>query len=235
MDRLSKRDSEFASRVRARFLFPSRSASPTRAAFAPPGPGAQSVPRPHRSYAALRLPCRFGMPPVCPRPCLTSRGSLGAPAVGFGGYPSQFPAGPQSDSHSHGSESPLHRGRTGTSQVTGPSSSAVPRSTTPPVPLRLAIAPPGVLPSGYLSPWASGMFNDFGAAPLGPPARLATLQPPPRGGRLQAWLPACRLRFGWVGIAPTGRLIRVLVYIPTSSLTGMAWSLPGTRCRASGR
>jgi hypothetical protein len=29
-----------------------------------------------------------------------------------------------------------------------------------------------------------------------------------------------------VGIAPTGRLIRVSVYIPTSSLTGIAWSLP---------
>jgi hypothetical protein len=29
-----------------------------------------------------------------------------------------------------------------------------------------------------------------------------------------------------VGIAPTGRLVRVLVYIPTSSLTGIAWSLP---------
>ncbi len=30
-----------------------------------------SVPHLHRSYAALRLPCRFGMPPVCPRSCLT--------------------------------------------------------------------------------------------------------------------------------------------------------------------
>ena len=29
-----------------------------------------------------------------------------------------------------------------------------------------------------------------------------------------------------LGIAPTGRLVRVSVYIPTSSLTGIAWSLP---------
>ena len=28
------------------------------------------------------------------------------------------------------------------------------------------------------------------------------------------WLPACWLRFGWVGLAPTGRLLRVSVYIP---------------------
>jgi hypothetical protein len=42
---------------------------------------------------------------------------------------------------------------------------------------------------------------------------------------LQVWLPACWLRFDWGGLAPTGRLFRVLVYIPTSSPTGIAWSL----------
>jgi hypothetical protein len=43
-------------------------------------------------------------------------------------------------------------GRTGVSQVTGPSSSGVPQSSTPPVPLRLALTPPGVLLSRLPSP-----------------------------------------------------------------------------------
>jgi hypothetical protein len=67
-----------------------------------------------------------------------------------------FPAGPQSDSHSPRFRVPLLPGRSGASQVTGPSSSVVPRSTTPPVPSRLALSPRGVLPSGSLNPWASG-------------------------------------------------------------------------------
>ncbi len=29
----------------------------------------------------------------------------------------------------------------------------------------------------------------------------------------EVWLPACWLRFDWVGLAPTGRLIRVSAYI----------------------
>jgi hypothetical protein len=33
-----------------------------------------SVPQRLRSYAALRPPCRFDTPPVCPRSCLTSQG-----------------------------------------------------------------------------------------------------------------------------------------------------------------
>jgi len=49
----------------------------------------------------------------------------------------------------------------------------------------------------------------------------------PSRARLQAWLPACWLHFGWVGFAPTGRLLRVSVCHPqTSSPTGIAWSLP---------
>jgi hypothetical protein len=54
-----------------RLMFPSRGSASTRAAFAPLGPGAEPVPHLHRSYAALRLPCRFSTPPVCPRSCLT--------------------------------------------------------------------------------------------------------------------------------------------------------------------
>jgi hypothetical protein len=46
--------------------------------------------------------------------------------------------------------------------------------------------------------------------------------------RFQVWLPACWLGFGCAGLPPTGRLIRVLVYIPTSSPTSIAWSLPPT-------
>jgi hypothetical protein len=76
---------------------------------------------------------------------------------------------------------------------------------------------------------STGILCHFGADTGGPPARLTTLQPCPHGRRLQVWLPACWLRFGWVGLAPSGRLIRVSVYIPTSSPTGIAWSLPRQR------
>ena len=65
----------------------------------------------------------------------------------------------------------------------------------------------------------------FGADTGGPLTRLATLQPPPYEDDCKPGYQPCRLRFDWVGLAPTGRLIRVLVYIQTSTPTGIAWSL----------
>ena len=102
---------------------------------------------------------------------------------------------------------------------------------------RAAVDHPARLPSTRHSASGSAAFRDrdtlstrdlriSGLLSCGPPARLTTLQPCPHGRRLQVWLPACWLGFDWVGLAPTGRLIRVSVYIPTSSLTGIAWSLP---------
>ena len=72
--------------------------------------------------------------------------------------------------------------------------------------------------------------NDyFEAAFLRPTRSPGCASTAPSRARLQTWLPACWLRFGWVGIAPTGRLIRVSVCHPqTSSPTGIAWSLPET-------
>lgn len=69
-------------------------------------------------------------------------------------------------------------------------------------------------------------FRDFGAASCGPPRSpdyASTGSSPER--RLQVWLPACWLDFDWMGLAPTGQLIRVSVYIQTSPLNGIAWSL----------
>jgi hypothetical protein len=109
-------------------------------------------------------------------------------------------------------------GRTGVSQVTGSSSSAVPQSTTPPVPRRLASIASGSAAFRDRDTLSTRDLRISGLLSCGPPARLTTLQPCPHG--------ACWLGFDWVGLAPTGRLIRVSVYIPTSSLTGIAWSLP---------
>jgi len=104
-------------------------------------------------------------------------------------------------------------GRSGVSQVTGSSSSAVPQSTTPPVSPRLASNASGSAAFRDRDTLSTRDLRISGLHSCGPPARLATLQPCPHGKRLQAWLPACWLGFGWVGLAPTGRLIRVSVYI----------------------
>ena len=91
-------------------------------------------------------PCRVSMPPVCPRLCLTSRASVGSVhhIISSWGRPSgRLPP------TARRSGSPVLRrpvpttGRSGVSQVTGPSSSAVPQSSTPPVPLRLATSASG--------------------------------------------------------------------------------------------
>jgi hypothetical protein len=73
---------------------------------------------------------------------------------------------------------------------------------------RAAVVHPAGPPSARPSASGSAAFRECdplsirnllisGLLSCGPPARLATLQPRPRGRRLQAWLPACWLRFGW--------------------------------------
>ena len=118
-------------------------------------------------------------------------------------------------------------GQSGVSQVTGPSSSAVPQSTTPPVSLRLAYSASGNAAFRVGDP-LSIRNEGFEAAFLRPTRSPDYASTAPSRIQLQVWLPACWLRFDWVGLAPTGRLIRVLVYILTSSPTGIAWSLPPT-------
>ena len=104
-------------------------------------------------------------------------------------------------------------GQSGVSQVTGPSSSAVPQSTTPPVPLRLAFSASGSAAFRVGDP-LSIRNEGFEAAFLRPTRSPDYASTAPSRVQLQVWLPACRLRFGWVGLAPTGRLLRVSVYIP---------------------
>jgi hypothetical protein len=121
----------------------------------------------------------------------------------------------------------LPTGQSGVSRVTGPSSSAVPQSSTPPVPLRLAFSASGSVAFRVGEP-LSIRNEGFEAAFLRPTRSPDYASTAPSRIQLQVWLPACWLRFGWVGLAPTGRLFRVSVYIPTSSPTGIAWSLPPT-------
>jgi hypothetical protein len=213
-----------------RLMFPSRGSASTRAAFAPLGPGAilRSPPSSLVCGPPTPLPLQHasGLPSVMPYP-LGKRPFLCSSMVPSRGRP---PVRLLPTARRRGS--PVLRcpdpptGRTGVSQVTGSSSSAVPQSTTPPVPRRLASIASGSAAFRDRDTLSTRDLRISGLLSCGPPARLTTLQPCPHGRRLQAWLPACWLGFDWVGIAPTGRLVRVLVYIPTSSLTGIAWSLP---------
>jgi len=172
------------------------------------------------------------MPPVCPRSCLTRwasvlsvPGSISATGPAAGPLAADGASERVTGSPSPGSTYGTVRGLPGYRVVLFG---------------RAAVDHPARLPSTRLSAAGSVAFRDrdtlstrdlriSGLLSCGPPARLTTLQPCPHGRRLQVWLPACWLGFDWVGIAPTGRLIRVLVYIPTSSLTGIAWSLPQQR------
>jgi hypothetical protein len=72
-----------------------------------------------------------------------------------------------------------------------PCRSRTPRRT----PSQLALALQGVLPSGNPSPWASGSIVLFGAAFLRPTRSPDYASTAPSREWLQAWLPACRLRF----------------------------------------
>ncbi len=140
--------------------------SPTRAAFARPGPSCQQVPRRQSSYAALRLPhlhrprLRFPLStayldagacsePAVHAPANTQRVGDGSPALRKTGFV---------------------RGEGRTSRVTGSSSSCVPWCNTPPDATspcpypssrRSAERPP--LPSGDTEPSASGMNVVFEA------------------------------------------------------------------------
>ncbi len=89
------------------------------------------------------------------------------------------------------------------SQVTGPSSSAVPQSSTPPVPLRLAFSASGSAAFRVGEP-LSIRNEGFEAAFLRPTRSPDYASTAPSRIQLQVWLPACWLHFGWVGLAPTG-------------------------------
>ena len=92
----------------------------------------------------------------------------------------------------------LTTGRSGVSQVTGPSSSAVPQSSTPPVPLRLAHSASGDAAFMVAKP-LSIRDEHFGAAiPVAQLARLTTHQPPPHGDDCKSsYQPAGYALTGW--------------------------------------
>ena len=198
-----------------RLMFPSRSSTSTLAAFAPLGPGAEPVPHHHRSYAAIRLPMprqhASGLPWVVPYQ-LGKLGSVPGGVTATGRPSVRLPP------TARRSGSPVLRrpdpptGRSGVSQVTGPSSSAVPQSSTPPVPLRLAFSASGSAAFRVAEP-LSIRDEHFEAAFLRPTRSPDYASTAPLRAQLQVWLPACWLRFDWVGIAPTRRLIKVSVYI----------------------
>jgi hypothetical protein len=169
------------------------------------------------------------MPPVCPRSCLTHwasalsvPGSISATGPAAGPLAADGASERVTGSPSPGSTYGTVRGLPGYRVVLF-GRAAVDHPARPP-PTRLIAA--GSAAFRDRDTLSTRDLRISGLLSCGPPARLTTLQPCPRGRRLQAWLPACWLGFDWVGIAPTGRLVRVLVYIPTSSLTGIAWSLP---------
>ena len=139
-------------------MFPQLKLTPTRAAFARPGPACHSVPRRQRSYAALRLP-RPLRPPLrsplandLPRCAgLVLRRYTGAHANPCNVGDSSTPAPRQPA---------LSQGETRVSQVPGPSSSCVPWSSTPPgatAPRPLSVRSPSS--SGKLKPWTPGNLS----------------------------------------------------------------------------
>ena len=166
------------------------------------------VPRRHRSYAALRLPCRVGTPPVCPRSCLTCWASVGSVPGGVtatGRPPDRSPPTARRSgspvSPSPGSSNRTFRGLPGYRAVLFG---------------RAAVDHPAGPPSARPNASGSAAFRvaeplsirdeDFEAAFLRPTRSPDYASTASSRRRLQAWLPACRLRLGWVGLAPTGRL-----------------------------
>lgn len=127
----------------------------------------QTVYRRRRSYSVLRLPARFGLSfgSPCFRPTSSGarslRDSLGSPAtprvrpktldVLVDGSPA--PPGPE------------YQGRVGISQVSGPSSSRVPWSNTPPSQRALALSVTQLLPSSTGTLSASGIRCFRGCIP----------------------------------------------------------------------
>lgn len=72
----------------------------------------------------------------------------------------------------------LTQGRSRGSQVTGSSSSSALQPATPPICLWLAHAPPAMLPSSLVRPWAPGLTRFRGCNICGSLVRLPTHQPP---------------------------------------------------------
>ncbi len=92
----------------------------------------------------------------------------------------------------------LTTGRSGVSQVTGPSSSAVPQSSTPPVPLRLAHSASGDAAFMVAKPLSIRDEHFEAAIPVAQLARLTTHQPPPYGDDCKSdYQPAGYALTGW--------------------------------------
>ncbi len=92
----------------------------------------------------------------------------------------------------------LAAGRSGVSQVTGPSSSAVPQSSTPPVPLRLAFSASGDAAFRVAEPLSIRDEHFEAAIPVAQLARLTTHQPPPHGDDCKSdYQPAGYALTGW--------------------------------------
>ena len=182
-------------------MFPSRSSLSTRAAFAPLGPGCRvrSPPSSLICGPPTPLPLRhaYGLPSTC----LTSRASVVSAPVGVAasGRPSD-----RLQPTARRSGSPVLRrpdppsGRSGVSQVTGPSSSAVPQSITPPGPPSARLGASGGVAFRVSEPLGTRDYIISGLHSCGPPARLTTHQPPPHGGSCKpGYQPAGYALAGW--------------------------------------
>ena len=170
-------------------MFPQLKLTPTRAAFARPGPACHSVPRRQRSYAALRLPRPLRPPlrsplanglPRCAGLVLRRRTGAHANPCNVGDTSTPAPRQPA-----------LSQGETRVSQVPGPSSSCVPWSKTPPgatAPRPLSVRSPSS--SGEVKPWTPGKTNHFVATYPRPTRSRAYASPNPLPSPAQGSLPA---------------------------------------------
>ncbi len=144
-------------------------------ARSPPSSLVCSHPTPHAASACLRSALGYALPVVQTLVlCLMASPPRGRPSVRL--QPTARRSG-----------SPVLRrpvsttGRSGVSQVTGPSSSAVPQSSTPPVPLRLAVSASGDAAFMVAKPLSIRDEHFEAAIPVAQLARLTTHQPPPHG------------------------------------------------------
>ena len=172
-------------------MFPQLKLTPTRAAFARPGPGANPFPDVNApmqpSDSLVPVGRRSGRPsqnglPRCGGLVLHRRTGASADRYNAGDTSTPAPHKPA-----------LSRGETRVSQVPGPSSSCVPWSTTPPgATTPRPLSGGSLLPSGCLTPWAPGKQIPFVATYPRPTRSRAYASPDPLPVPAQGSLPTGR-------------------------------------------
>ena len=189
--------------VKARRMYPSCSSSPTGLPLLGRLRGRNLVTRRHRSYAALRLPC-----------CVSQRSGFPLSSAYHGANAYSEPARRAFANARRvggvwvrGLRQPRkNRGQSGVSQVTGSSSSNVPRSSTPPrktPPRPVAVTSSAAFrvgdPLGFPGRTISGLH------PRGPLVRLPTHQSNHYWRDCKAGYRPAGLGFSRAGFAPAGR------------------------------